>query len=266
MAFILRIGYRHLEAIRAQTITVAMGLNWSRNKFDFREWLTNQAPHLLGTLDRMQMPADIPLAFDNERHWHYAILLNSLLHFYEADSPDSSIQARYKHSIVSTSLSDHRLEDYAGADKGGAWHPDPFAFRAGIILTLGALEEFERGTLRILTGLRHASMSYSGASEAFRPRLADFEAPNPIWAEYESKKKTFTAAGRMKILGTFGIDRPNTKWRRRLDRASRRRNQIAHGLVPVKATLAMFLRTHYDAFTAMRWLSRACRKAQNVLL
>jgi hypothetical protein len=268
MAYILRIGYRHPEAIRCQTIAVTMGLNWSKRRFDFREWLGEQAPHLLETLDRISGAGldDIPQAFQHERQWHYSMLLNTILFFYELRSNDSTIRARLTHSRVSTTLSDHPEEDYAGAGKGGSWDSDPFPFQAGIIMRLGTLEEFERGSLRILTAIQHAGVSHIGAAHPFRPRLADFQASNPVWDKHERRRSTFTASSRMRLFGTFGIQKPDTKWRRRLDRAWKRRNQIAHGLVPVKATLAMFLRTHYDAFAAMRWLSRTCRKAQNLLL
>ncbi len=266
MGYILRIGYRHLEAIRCQTLSVSMGFNWSKRIFDFRDWLNEQAPELVDTFDSIDGLDDIPSHFEHARTWHYALLLNTVLTFYESRSADPAIQFRFAHSMVSTSCSDHADEDDAGADHGGSWDADPFPFRAGIIMTLGALEEYERGVLRILTGLQHAGKSYMGESAPLRPRLAEFRASNPIWEDLERRRKTFTPRSRMRIFESFGIHKPNTKWRHRLDHSWRDRNEIAHGLSPVNVTLSMFLQTHYDSLTAMRWLSHACCTAQNVML
>lgn len=266
MGYILRIGYRHLEAIRSQTITVAMGLNFSKRQFDLREWLSEQAPELVATLDSGKMWDDIPTTFKHDRSWHFAIVLNTLLFQHEAESSDLAVAKRFTHSMVSTSRSCHAEEDHAGADQGGSWDADPFAFRAGVIFTLGALEEFERGTIRILTGLESRGLSFIGADRPFMPRLADYQATNSVWENLESKRKTFTPWGRAKILEGFGIEAPNEPWKGRLELAWRDRNQVAHGIAPVNVTLSMFLQTHYDVFEAMNWLSSACLTARNVLL
>lgn len=266
MGYILRIGFRHLEAIRSQTITVSMGLNWSKRRFDFREWLAEQAPELIDSYESVNGLDAFPSSFEHDRSWHYAILLNTVLMAHESRSTDDGVRYQFAHSMVSTSQSDHAEEDHAGADRGGSWDADPFPFRAGIIMTLGALEDFERGAIRILTGLQHAGSSYIDSLEPFTPRLSDFEATNPIYDELDRKRKTFTSGGRLRILKRFGIKESKDSWRTRLDNSWRDRNQIAHGLYPVNVTLSMFLQTHYDVLSAMRWLSGECCAVQNVVL
>jgi hypothetical protein len=266
MGYVLRIGYRHLEAIRSQTIGVAMSVNWAKRQFDFRDWLSEQAPELVPVFDSSESWGDIPTSFKNDRIWHFAIILNTLLMKYESDSRDSSIVKRFDHSLVSSSASDHADEDYAGSDQGGSWSFDPFAFRAGVILTIGALEEFERGTIRILTGLENRGATNGGSAPPFKPRLSDYQATNPIWNALELKKKTFTPWGRAKVLKKYSIEYPKVDWRSRLDDAWQNRNLVAHGIQPVDVTLSMFLQTHYDVFEAMNWLSAECLGRHNVLL
>lgn len=264
MGYVLRIGFRRLATIHQQTIVCASALNWSKRRFSFRSWLEDQAPELLPVLDNVSMPSDIPLTIHREETWHYAILLNAVLMSYESASDDAAIKAHFWHSMKSTSLSDHPDEDYAGADLGGSWDSDPFPFRAGIVITLGALEEFERGTIRILTGIQHQGLDPRSSEEAFKPRLKHFQASNPPWESLEAQRKTFTPRGRTKILKGFGIQRANTAWQQRLDAAWRDRNKIAHGLEPIKISLSRYLHVHYDAFTAMRHLSSESLKAQSV--
>jgi hypothetical protein len=266
MGYVLRIGYRHLESIHFQTIAVAMSVNWSKRQFDFRDWLIEQAPELIEVYDSMGEMDDIPSSFNHDRSSHYAILLNSVLFNYESRSIDNAIRFHFSQSLVSTSVSEHVEEDDAGASYGGSWDIDPFAFRSGIIMTLGTLEAFERGVVKILTGLKHNNRSYTSASDPFKPRLPEFEASNPIFEGLESKRKTFTSGSRMKILEEFGIKKSNDPWRTRLDKSWRDRNQIAHGLFPVNTTLSMYLQTHYDVLTAMRWLCDECHTAQNIIL
>lgn len=267
MGYILRIGFRHLESLRFQTLATSMGFNWSKRQFDFNEWIQEQAPELVPHLDFLNGYDDIPKAFSHERSWHYAIILNSLLTAYENRSEDPGIQYRFRHSMVSTSMSNHQDEDHAGTDRGGSWNVDPFPFRAGTILTLGALEEFERGTIRILTGLEYSGTDYKDSDEPFLPRLAEFESTNPKFDQLDSEQKTFTRAGRLKILKSFGLTKPsNEDWFTRLQDSYKNRNQLAHGLSPVNVTLSMFLQTHYDVFSAMRWLSDEFAQHQNVEL
>lgn len=266
MGYILRIGYRHLESIRSQTLTVSMGFNWSKRQFNLEDWLQEQAPELVPHLPFLDGYEDIPKSFSHERSWHYAIILNSLLMKYESDSDDEDVNHRFMQSLVSTSMSDHADEDYAGSRRGGNWNPDPFSFRAGTILTLGALEEFERGTIRVLTGIEHSKHDYISETDPHFPRLQDFENTNPVFDALEKKQKTFTRGGRMKILKKYGLSKPTDEWAARLREAYNNRNQIAHGLAPVNVTLSMFPKTHYDAFTAMRWLAEEFRVHQNIQL
>jgi hypothetical protein len=243
-----------------------MGFNWSKRVFDFRAWLREQAPQLVEILDVSAQDDDIPTKFTNDRFWHYSMLLNTLLRTYEERSRDPIINAVLRHSRVSTSMSDHSEEDYAGADQGGSWDAEPFAFRAGIIMTLGALEEFERGVLRILTNMTHENKSYIMQARPFRPRLADFRRTNPLWEKLDSEGKTHFRNARIKLLRKYKIELPQEAWRARLDKAWKARNEIAHGFGPVNATLGMYLHTYYDAFAAMIWLGEACLSAQNVSL
>jgi hypothetical protein len=37
MGYGLRIGFRHLDAIRSQTVIVAMSVNYAKRMFNFRE-------------------------------------------------------------------------------------------------------------------------------------------------------------------------------------------------------------------------------------
>lgn len=266
MGKIVRIGYRHLEAIRFQTIATAMGLNWAKRTFDFREWISDQAPELVSVLDDVDFGDDIPLSFSRDRIWNYAILLNSLLVVYESQADDPRIKFRFAQSMVSTSSSDHAEEDYSGTDKGGAWNCDPFPFRAGIILTLGALEEFERGILRIVTGVKHAKFACKSAKNPFRPGVSDFDATNPIWDDLDRKKETYSWPRRRKELVKLGLPKPVGQFFEDLRAMSEHRNKIAHGFKPINSTLSDFLATHYNALAAMNWYGKACRETLNIEL
>jgi hypothetical protein len=209
MGYGLRIGFRHLESIRSQTVAVAMSVNWAKRRFSLRDWLQDQAPELIPYVDRAHVGDDLPHEFSHDRVCHYAIILNSILVFFEGESEDPWIRHRFRHSLVSSSQSEHSEEDYAGSAKGGWWSAESFAFQAGIIFTLGAVEEFERSVLRVLTGVQSAGRTYVGETKPYRPRLADFEAVNPIWIEHEQRRRTHTYRERSRLLQDFGISPPD---------------------------------------------------------
>jgi len=166
------------------------------------------------------------------------------------------------HSQISSSTSPHAREDNAGTNLGGAWNTEQFVLRGAIILTLGGLEEYERGVLRIL--FANINKGWKARSEPFVPRLADFRFSSQQWQKLEKERKTYTYAQRSKLFEKFDVTRPDTEWRARLDQTCRNRNRIAHGYEPVSVSLMTFLQLHYDVFAAMYDISKKVLDVYNI--
>lgn len=272
MAYIKRIGYRQIHAIKHQVIA-ALGMVFKAMRmFDFKEWAATSAPSLApfiadcsseGTLYARHGDNSAPLV------QNYAMLLNSCTMSLEASAAngDPEMKEYWIESIKSSSASDHSEEDYYGSAHGGEWDVTGFIIRSGIVLTLGALEEFERGLLRILVVHGTKPRAISGRTELFRPRLKNFVHISPEWEKIEKSKKTYALPGRHSLLKEYSIDpTPSTEWNKRLSDIRKDRNQIAHGREALTFPLERFLLLHYDVYRAMRHLGNEAVKAQNIEL
>jgi hypothetical protein len=224
--------------------------------------LEEEAPSLVPAFEELGMDSTETLAWEHDWNSHFALVLNSVIDRYMAQSENPNIQEYERQARVRSSQSIHAVEDYAGVEKAGGWGDDSFAFQAGMMFTLAALEEFERSVIRVLTLAKHSGKDYTGANEPHRPRLEEYEEGNPEWEEVE--RQTRNQARRIKVLGDFGIAKPNAPWRDRLDEVWKNRNQFAHGSAPAKVTLEDYLNTHFDAFAAMIWLSEQCMTVHNI--
>lgn len=256
MGYILRIGYRHIDAIKFQTIASLSFAFAARREFSFEEWLKQFAPELQTAYENIKFSEDSALKHHQRDERNYAITLNTIVDVFEHMNPDPEMRSYFMESMKSSSSSDHANEDYFGSELGGKWDPEAFILRGAIILTLGALEGFERGVIRILTGSPIVSSNTINKPGVFKPCLADFQYESPEWIKLDKSRKTFTSRGRAEILERFGIKRSIDDWASRLDIAWRYRNKIAHGYEAVEISFWRFLQVHYDVFRAMRNLAK----------
>lgn len=266
MAYIKRIAFRHLHALKVQTIGIVGMIAKARLTFDLREWLAAQAPTLL---EHLPSPSGDLYERHDERSknltQNYSMLLNVCLLQYESSIKDDPDLCDYViQSLRSSSASDHAAEDYYGSDLGGAWDIDGFVLRSSIVLTLSVLEEFERGVIRLLT--RHGSTDLPVVrSRAFVPRLKDYNESSPKWKKLQ--RSTHTVRGRYKIFRQYAIDpSPDVPWMSRLIEIRKYRNKIAHGIGAPDVKLSTFFNVHYDVWRAVGHLSREVEMAQQIIL
>lgn len=241
-------------------------------EFDFEEWTTTSAPGLTPFIASCSSGGSLYTRHGDDRAplvQNYAMLLNSCIMSYEASqaASDPEMKEYWFVSIKSSSASDHSEEDYYGSARGGMWDVEGFIVRSGIVLTLGVLEEFERGLLRILVVHGTKPRAVPGKTEPFRPRLKDFVYVSPEWERIGKSNKTHTLSGRHNLLREYSIDSaPSTEWSKRLSDIRRDRNKIAHGSEALDFPLERFLLLHYDVYRAMRYLGNETVKAQNIKL
>lgn len=261
MAYAVRIAYRQLYSLRHQVVGTLGMVFQAHRHFDFGHWVQDSAPLLASTLDGIECGDSLYLKHGDSSAsmvQNYAMLLNVVLMAYErtAASRDPAMRV-YKHeSTKSTSMSDHADEDDYGTELGGGWDCEAFVIRSGILLSFGVLEEFERGTLRIL-------YNYCGSppgkklEQIVTPRLADYKAVNDDWKRAESQRRTACVSGRHSLLRDFGIDAdPATDWYARLRGMRTDRNTIAHGFAALTHPFQTYLALHYDIFRYINHLAQ----------
>lgn len=263
MGYILRIGYKHIDTIRFQTILTLGCIFGSQRAFSVREWITRSAPQLCSACESLDHPNDM-LSHCELSPRNYALTINSLLMAYEAENDDPDIRTYFRHAMKSSSMSDHALEDDEGTNLGGGWDPENFVIRGGIVMTLAALEEYERGVIRVLTAIPESNPVASASKSSFNPRLKEFRYESNEWKRLEQQKKIITAKGRSRIFERYGIVKPDTIWRTRLDLAWKDRNRFAHGYEAVEVSFGRFLEIYYDVFRAMLDLSKQCLQANRI--
>ncbi len=243
--------------------------------FKFEEWLSISAPALLPALIDLKSSGgarDLFLEHDQRDGplvQNYAMLLNCCLLNYEAvEAADkTAMQTFVTESYKSTSVSGHPAEDYHGTDLGGEWDILGFIIRGGIVLSLGALEEFERGTLRILCSWEDEGKKRSTTTKLIYPRLADYKKSSSSWEAAERGRTTQTVSGRHSMLRRFGIDAdPKVDWNTRIRQMRTDRNTIAHGQQALSHPFQSFLQLHYDIFTAVCDISRQSKLTCGIAL
>jgi hypothetical protein len=275
MAYITRIPFRHLHAIRDQVVgSLGMIFNAMRS-FKSEDWLSESAPVLLPALRGLKSRGDVHDLFlehderDGRLVQNYAMLLNYCLMNHEAivAAEEAAMQTFVTESYKSTSGSDHPAEDYHGTDLGGEWDIPGFIIRSGVVLSLGALEEFERGTLRILCSWKDSRRNGVVAAKLIYPRLADYKRSSPGWEAAERARKTETVGGRHSMMRRFGIDADlRTEWNARIRQMRTDRNTIAHGKQAISHPLQSFLQLHYDIFAAVCDISRQSKLSCGIVL
>ena len=270
MAYITRIVYRHTHAIQSQ-VTGALGMTFKAMMvFDLREWLNESAPKLVGFADQMQLGDDICLKHANTDGimvQNYAMALNSAIMAFDASQNSDWGRAYFIDSIRSTSAGDHAGEDYYGTDLGGEWDIPNFIIRSGIILLLGALEEFERGTLRILCKKLGDPDSPNAFNELFIPRLADYQGTSERYENLERSRALQTVSRRHRELRQYGIDADaDTEWNRLIGRLRRSRNTIAHGEAALVHPFQDFLDLNYSIYRATSDIAEQAKQKLNIAL
>jgi len=221
MSFIRRIGYRHLDAVKFQVFS-AMSCSFAdRPKFYFKEWLMDQFPAAKEILKQEYFSSAYN---EKDSIWEYRGILNTALMIYESNSKDEDILFRYREGFVSSSLSDHCDEDMHGSELAGFWDYEQFIIRSGIVASLGVLEEFERGVLRILFQHRENSEHFID-----KPRLNDFLYECETWLKI--KKNANAVDRRRKMFKEFNIKiTAQEPWFTRLSEIRNKRHLYAHGM------------------------------------
>ena len=271
MAYITRIVYRHTEAIRSQ-VTGALGMVFkAMPAFDLQVWLNESAPKLVGFAEQMELEDnEIYLKHDSTGDTlvqNYAMALNSIIMGFDASQESDWGRAYFADSIQSTSASDHADEDYYGSELGGHWDIPNFIIRGGIILLLGALEEFERGTLRILCKKLGDPDSPSVCDELSYPRLADYQGTSERYECLERSRALLSVSRRHQELRKYGIDADaDREWNRLIRRLRESRNKIAHGTAALVHPFQDFLDLNYSIYHAARDISQQSRRRLNVVL
>lgn len=270
MAYIQRIAFRHLYSIRHQVVG-ALGMVFkSMPKYDFIEWLHDSAPKMVSFAHESSGNGSLYFRHDESKKTHvqnYAMLINLCLMAYEAQmsARDASIAAYRANDMISTSQSDHPNEDQYGTELGGSWDVEGFIIRSGIVLTFGAIEEFERGVIRVLLSLGNQGQCRQAPS--ITARLKDFNAMTSEWAALEKTRKTYSVKGRHELLSSFGLNADiDTEWNRRLKLMRDDRNQIAHGFKALSHPFQTFVSLHYDCFAAVREIARQAKEVQHIVL
>src|SRR5262245_24083341 len=126
MAYITRIPFRHLHAIRIQVVGSLGMIFKAMGHFSLEEWLSQSAPMLLQALRDLKARDGMHGLYlmHDERAGpsvqNYAMLLNCCLMSYEAivATDNVAMQTFVTESYRSTSGSDHPTEDYHGTDLG----------------------------------------------------------------------------------------------------------------------------------------------------
>ena len=166
-----------------------------------------------------------------------------------------------RESLVPSWYSDHEAEDDFGANKAGAWDSKGFVLRSGIVLTLGAQEDFEKSIIRIL--LNNQSSIPFKPQNLFKPTLGDYLKETGVWKRRE--QETWKCEGRRNLLKELGLAKPdNQSWYKRLNTARNDRNHIAHGYCSIDVTLTRFLEIHYDVFAAMNYWASECLSKHHI--
>lgn len=257
MAYIKRIGYKHLYTIRFQVI-VSLGMIFkSMRIFNMIEWANKSMPEIVPFLKKYESDELLYLSHNSDDTigvQNYAMLLNTCLEDYELSHEEDEINEYFWQSMKSTSLSDHSDEDYYGTELGGEWDIESFIIRSGIVLTIGVLEEFERGVIKILTihGTKRGAKPTNRS--IIKPRLHDFTSTSEKWKKVE--KKTHTIRGRRTLLREYDINaNPGTEWNIRLSEIRNERHKIVHGVKVPQVTFRQFLILHYDIYKAIKHLA-----------
>jgi hypothetical protein len=260
---ILRIGFRQISAIRDQVIFALGSCMETRLHFTLKEWVRGQAQMLVPYLPLLD---EVKTSHDERTSIGYGSSLHSLFTTYaQEDRSNTALGAYWREEAKRTSESEHLDEDLFGSEIGGGWDIEAFITRAGIVLTLGAREEFERGVLRMLFAskepLKPEAIVRVGT---IRPGWEDFILATKEWKEKEGQARTCSA--RRKLFHKFEIESlpDGSEWVDRLESAWSDRNLIVHGSKPVQFSFSRFLDVHLDVFTAMNHLADECLQKANI--
>ena len=241
-------------------------------EFNLTEWLATAAPDLQEHVTQDLEKSGLYLSHGDANSpfgQNYALLLNSAIFSldYSRRSESDWGGAYFADSIRSSSGSDHRDEDYYGTDLGGEWDIPNFIVRSGIILLLGVIEEFERGTLRVLTKALPNPCHQSPAREVLFPRLADYQHESKAYATLERSKVLQSVSGRHRELGRYGIilDK-RAEWNQTIQAMRKSRNTIAHGVAALSHPFQDYLNLHYAVYRSSREIAEQVMKNHYISL
>lgn len=270
MAYITRIAFRHAHSIRSQVVA-ALGLVFKAyRQFDLHDWLDQSAPALKEHVTDDLLKTDLYVRHGDHSSpmgQNYALLLNSAI--LSLDHARTSQWGRdyFIDTIRSSSGGDHRDEDYHGTHLGGDWDIPNFIIRSGIVLLLGALEEFERGTLRILTHFLPAPCLASQPTDMIVPRLQDYQRECPGYLRLDRSRRLQSVKGRHEELGRYGVSFDQaSEWTTVITRLRRSRNTIAHGVAASVHPFDDFLQLNYAVYRAVDDIARQIESAHRIAL
>jgi len=256
MGKILRIGYRQIDAIRTQVVSALAGQCAYALSFSLSQWLE----------ERNELRHETSLAHGESTIPRYAPQISFAMGecLKTAVCKESHWQAYLDTQREPTKRTGHENEDVHGTNYAGGWDTDSFILRSGIILTLGSLDDFERGVIRLC--LNQHEQPYS-EGDFWEPDLRDFLSYSPASCIFAETAEIQRPNGRKRILKKFGIHFPsNEPWVQRLSNARKNRNQFAHGEELRKLKLSDFVLVHYDAFCCMHYLAEDCLKKCGIRL
>ncbi|WP_145959470.1 hypothetical protein [Vibrio penaeicida] len=228
-----------------------------RKHFDFAEWVREQFPDAEFILDQDYFSKS---KFDGGREPKINFLLHAAIDVYESYSKDIDITQMAHESMVCSSFSDHYDEDCHGSELGGYWTHDQFIIRSGIVASLGALEELERGVLRILYAAKDGVL-YNYPT----PRLQDFKYGSETWETV--KRQANSVDRRRKLFKSFGVKSSvNEHWYSKLSEYRSLRHIFAHGVGAPEVRFQDFIYCQHYAYKNMRHIASEVNKAMGINL
>ncbi|MBT0119881.1 hypothetical protein [Vibrio alginolyticus] len=242
MAYITRIGYKHLEAIRSHVSVSLSSMYANQHHLDFSKWVHDQFPDAKFILEQDYFSKS---KFNGRGDHQINFLLCAAMDVYESYSKDSDIVSMGRESMVSSSLSKHHEEDSHGSELAGYWEHDQFIIRAGIVASLGALEEFERGALRILYA------EHTEETSMFpMPKLRDFKYECKGWKAVKNQANSVDR--RRKLFKKFNVQASaNELWYSKLAEYRKLRHVFAHGAGAPAVKFQDFMQCQHYVYKSM---------------
>lgn len=245
MGSFLWIGARQLQAARDQVVW-AIGGDAIPHHTDLPQWIADQGMVWARDPSRTTLTADLTAAIQT----------------HGLSQPDAATFATYMNTSAHTI--DHADEAEYGLERGGGgWlGSSEFVIRAGVVLALGALEQFERDVLRILLYHRPAGLLGSRADNATtKASVQDLHKDCALWNWFDTsarerspRREVFKRVFNIILLG--GADEE------RLQQLYKVRHNFAHGRSSDKVTLSDFVDALHLTFRAMHHLAEEARMKQ----
>jgi len=270
--YLQRKTIRNLYLIRQQTVS-ALGMTFrSMRSFDFKTWLEDSAPSLPASLAYGNLNSVYDLShdgLDDTLLENYTMVLHGCMGSNEKANAGSDEEIGVYGGLMQQS-------SYARGNPAGEsqtcelqieWDAEDFILSGAIMHILCSLEELERGLLRILFLYGTEGKVNGSYQRHIHPTLKDLSRSSPEWEEAENSKSLYSVSGRHAMLESYSINaEPDTDWNVRLWGMRTDRNTLARAVSTLRYPFQSFLQMHYDAYRAVRHLSREALSAQRIVL